>query len=173
MPQQSPPSKPNIRPRRTIAVLLGQVDFDPEHVIEAAVMNSVLFVEAIEYRREAIERRALAKIAMERAQAETSLRIRQEAREAGVKTTEDSVASTVLLDPAVTEVQKKFAHAEATDEYLKLVVEAFRMRRDCLQIIKDLVRNEISLQSAVDAGAGKLAEARARLRTRFPGGTAE
>jgi hypothetical protein len=58
------------------------------------------------------------------------------------------------------------------DEYSKLVVEAFRMRRDSLRIVGDLVRDEISIVRAVEQSAEKVQETRRKLKERFPGGVA-
>jgi len=55
------------------------------------------------------------------------------------------------------------------DEYSKLIVEAFRMRRDCLRIIGDLTRDDLSLQRASEESTEKMRETRRKLKEKFPG----
>jgi hypothetical protein len=59
--------------------------------------------------------------------------------------------------------------AEEGEEYSHLLVDAIRVRRDCLRMIADLVRQEISMQSAVEANRGPVDQLRAKLRARYPG----
>ncbi len=156
------------KPRRTITSLLGQIDFSPENVVQAAVVNSVLFTEAVDHRYESLSKRTAAKMLMEQITAGKDLDLRKEARANGYKITERQIEANLTLDPDVAEAQRNFAKAEEMDEYMKLVVEAFRMRRDCLQIVASLVRNEMSAQTAYEAGAEKLTATRKRLREKFP-----
>ncbi len=153
---------------RSIGALLGQIDFSPENVVQAASVNSVLFIEAVQHRYESLSKRTAAKMLMEQITAGKDLNLRAEARATGDKTTENQIKATLTMDPEVAEATEKFNKAEELDEYMKLVVEAFRMRRDCLQIVAGLVRNEMSAQSAYEAGAEKLSATRKKLRDRFP-----
>ena len=159
-----------MEPKTSIAALLGRVDFSPENVVEAAAQNSVLFVEAIQYRLACLEKKASAKLDAERERAECELDIRRQAKLRDEKLTEPYIASMVLVDKKVTAKAKALSEAEIYDAYSKLVVETFQMRRDCLQIVKGMVREEISQQYAVEAGAEKMRETRKKLRERFPGG---
>ena len=163
------PFSPIAKPRRTIAALLGQIDFSPDNVVQAAAVNSVLFVDAVGYRYDTLSKRTAAKMLMEQITAGKDLDLRKEARAKGDKITERQIETNLTLDPDVAEAQKNYSKAEELDEYMKLVVEAFRMRRDCLQIVAGLVRNEMSGQAAYEAGAEKLAPMRKRLRDQFPG----
>ena len=154
--------------RRPISEVIGRVAFDPANVIAAAAENSTLFADTIDYRVECMQRRADAKALFERVQAECDLRVRQEAYRADEKITEKQVASKVVLDPLVSQVQEKHNRAETLDEYAKLACELFRMRRDCLKIVGDLTRDGINAQAAIEQGNAKMADARRKLRQRFP-----
>ena len=161
--------KNNPEPKRhTIAALLGEIDFSPDNVVTAASVNSVLFIEAAQHRYETLSKKTAAKMLMEQITAGKDLDLRKEARANGDKTTENQIKAALTLDPDVSAATEKFNKAEEMDEYMKLVVEAFRMRRDCLQIVAGLVRNEMSSQSAYEAGAEKLKANRQKLREKFP-----
>lgn len=149
--------------------LLEDLDFVPENVIEAACANSVMFRDAIEYRRDCMEKKAEAKVAYEVAEAEYQLEVRKQAKANDEKVTEKHVESLTVVEPELRKLRVLFLRAEALDEYSKLIVDVFRMRRDCLEVVKDLVRNEYGIQSAVEAGSTKMLAARKKLKERFPG----
>jgi len=153
----------------SITALLAKIDFSPDRVVDAAAENAVLFVEAIHYRLECLEDSTNTKMEWEKARAERSLEIRKEASDNGVKTTEAGVEALLLVDKRVSKLAQDRAKAEIQDEYSKLVVEAFRMRRDCLKIVGEMTRDEISLQRSAEAGAEKAAELRRRMKEKFPG----
>ena len=164
------PTTTNSAAKRTnVEDLLNRIDFSPENVVDAAAQNPGMFVEAIRYRVETMGARNAAKMSWERVQAEHELLIRKTAKDLGEKMTEGAIESLLLVDEDVTEARHAFDAADESDEFAKLLVEAFRMRRDSLQVVGNLMRSELSLQSAVEAGAGKLAETRRRLKDRFPG----
>lgn len=158
-----------VAPGVDIGDLLAQIDFSPDNVVAAAATNPKLFVKSIEFRVECLRKRNAAKMAWEKGQAEADMAIRREARKSGDKVTERYIEEQVLLDPGVATLATKFTAADEMDEYSKLIVEAFRMRRDCLKIIGDLTRDELSLARAAEAGAEKLANTRRRLRDKYPG----
>jgi hypothetical protein len=161
------------KPKETtddIQRLLAQIDFSADNVVNAAAANPTLFVRAIEYRLQCLQRRNAAKLAWECAQADAELKLRQNARENGEKITERNIEALLLQDDRVTAVGIAYTNTDEMDEYSKLVVEAFRMRRDCLRIVGDMTRDEMSLQRAVEANAEKLSATRQQLRAKFPEG---
>lgn len=149
--------------------LLERVEFQPENVVAAAAENSVLFLEAINYRLDCMRRRSAAKLYYERERARLDTSIRANARADGDRVTEKQIESTILLDVDLERANRSFQDAEEEDEYSKLIVEVFRMRRDCLRIVEGATRDEMSLQRAAEVGAEKMRETRQRLRERFPG----
>ncbi len=150
--------------------LLAGVEFNPDDVVTAAAMNAVLFVDAVTFRLACMEKRAAAKLAHERVEAETSLATRKFYKDLGEKTTEGNIDATVLLTPAVKAAADALSKADVYDEYSRLIVEVFRMRRDCLRIVDDMTRGELASQGAIEAGADKMRGRREELRKRFPGG---
>lgn len=158
-------------PRRSpVLELLDKLAFSSDDVIGAEEQTPLLFREAIDLRYQTLDAKFAAKRAWEVKQAERSLAIRQEAKAAGEKMTEGLVDAMLLLDPEVAPLAAERDRAEAADEYLKLVVEAFRIRRDSLDVIGYLVRGEMSVQRAVEANAEKVRVTRDKLRNKYPGG---
>lgn len=157
-------------PRRNpVLDLLDKLAFSADDVIAAGEQTPLLFRDAIDLRYQSLENRFATKRACEMKQAERNIGLRKEAREAGEKTTEELIKAQVLLDPEVIPATEARDRAEAYDEYLKLVVEAFRMRRDCLEAISYLVRGEMSVQRAIEANADKIRVTRDKLRDKYPG----
>lgn len=154
---------------KDVAKLLGKIDFSPDNVVQAAAENSSLFVEAIQFRLEKLSARNAAKMAWEEKQAARELNIRKVYREAGEKITEGNIDALLLTDINIKAAAEAYSRAEELDEYSKLVCEAFRMRRDCLEVVGNLMRNELSMQAAVEQGRDKMAAARKVLRERFSG----
>ncbi len=153
-----------------IKKLLEGVEFDPDDVVGTAVKQGVLFTDAIQYRLDCMTAQKRAELAHKRIEAETSLAVRKQYKEAGDKITEDNVKALVLLNSKVRKAADEEATADVYDEYSKLVCEVFRMRRDCLQIVTKMTADEVREQRALQAGSDKMREQRNTLREKFPGG---
>ena len=170
-----PASKPEPAARfsksKTVDViaLLNRIDFSPDNVVEAATMNSVLFVEAIEYRLRCLEDKTRHEMEAKRICAERELAIRKEASERGDKVTEGTIKAMILVDQDAIEATSRYQDAEVYEEYSKLVVEAFRMRRDCLRIVAEMLRSEGSIGRSMEAQAEEMTKVRQNLKNRFPG----
>jgi len=164
------PREDPAQPELEIQSLLTKIDFSPENVVSAAAENPILFVQAIQFRLSCLQKYNVAKMNWERTRADAELRLRQNARESGEKITEKNIEALLLQDEDVIASRIEFARADEMDEYSKLVVEAFRMRRDCLKIVGEMTRDELSLQKAIEIDSEKLAAVRQKLRERFPGG---
>lgn len=149
--------------------LLNHMDFVPDDVVSAAAKNAVYFVEAIKYRLECMELNVQAKMDHKRINAERALQLRQEFRDNGDKLTEDHLKALLVMDSEVSRVTRELERAEVFDEYSKLVVEGFRMRRDCLRIVSDMTRNEMGIGRALDSQAEDMSSLRRGLAEKFPG----
>ena len=153
----------------SVRELLVKIDFSPDNVVQAAAENSVLFSDAIDHRVKALEAKAAAKMSLESVQAEFDVEMRRTARELDEKITEKQIESAKLLDEVVNQHMTALVRAETMDEYMRLLLEAYRMRRDCLQIVAGLVRSDLSLQNANEVVAEKMAAIRQKMREKFPG----
>lgn len=172
MPKKQQPPRPTNRPPATIDVidLLGKVDFAPENVVATAATNTVLYVDAINYRLDCLTRKADAELASKRAWAEAELIVRDAAKKRDEKITESHVKALLTTDEVVSDAERALAEAEAFDEFSKLVVKVFEMRRDCLQIVSKWTHEEMRQGAVTDAAREELRGARDKARSRFPGG---
>ncbi len=173
--QAAPPK--NVRPvpatrvpsRIDIGALLDKVDFDPADVVTAAATNSVLYVDAINYRLECLTNKAEATLASKRAWAEAELVVRDAAKARDEKITEGHVKAILTTDEIVSAAERAKEETEALEEYSKLVVKVFEMRRDCLQIVSKWTHEEMRLGAITDAAREDLMATRDKARSRFPG----
>ena len=146
--------------------LLEKLDFSPEEVLVTASQQPGLFRDAIKYRMKCFRENMAAEMALKTIRATRALNLRDDAREAGDKMTEGNLAEMLLVDQKATAAQLRCNQTEEDEEYSKLVLEAFRMRRDCLEIVGGLMRTERSVESSTR----QLAETREQLRRKYPAG---
>jgi hypothetical protein len=64
---------------------------------------------------------------------------------------------------------KKVGRAEADEEFAKSLLEAYRMRHQCLRLASDLFYADISAGRAAESSVSRLTRARQDLRSRYPG----
>lgn len=147
--------------------LLKGLDFTADNVVDAATRNAVMFMRAVEYRIRCMHGRVEAKMRLESSCAAMDAELRKEARDLGEKITEKGIEQRLTLDKLISERKDKFSEAEELEEYAKLLVEAYRMRRDCLKIVGDLTRDELSLQRSVEVGKDAMREARGKMGKRY------
>ena len=150
----------------TVQRLVDGLDFTPENCIEAACANPGLFIEAVRFRLDQLAERNAAKLAFEQKEAETDLRIRQEHRAADMKITEAVVSAYVALNVDVVSARQRLNRAEENEELGKGLVEAYRMRRDCLQIVERVASEERRLAGAAEANAA-ITKTREQLRQKY------
>jgi len=153
--------------KMTISEIFDAVDFAPENIIAEVAKNSVIFGDVIQLRYDTLMEVADAKADLERNDAECDMILRDEARQRDEKITEKALAVLVSVDPKVVAAKRRLAKAEATDKYVSLMVDLLKMRRDCLEMTTNLVRNELGVQAAFEANAGKLRSHRDAIRRRF------
>ena len=169
MKTKSSPKPEPASSKTNVLSLLDCVGFAPENAVEAAAILPRLFVKAIDYRKECLFEKSEAKLTAKRVNAEVELDIRNEARVNDEKITENHIKAKLVLDNKVSKAERDLERAENFDEYSKLVVDAFRMQRDCLQVVKGLISDEIRQGRALDQEVETLSKTRQKLRERFPG----
>jgi hypothetical protein len=153
-----------------VVALLNKVDFEPEDVVRAAATNSVLYVDAINYRLQCLTRKSEASMNAKRAYAEAELVVRKAAKDNDEKITESHIKALLATDEVVSDAERLQEEAEQFDEYSKLIVKVFEMRRDCLQIVSKWTHEEMRVGNVTDAAREDLKTARDKARSRFPGG---
>lgn len=151
-----------------VSALLDLVPFSPEGVVDAACGNTALYVDAIRYRLRCLEQASSAKRTWETACAEKDLQLRQQARASGEKITEGYIDSKILLDKKIAHLAEEHERAEVYDEYSKLIVKVFEMRRDLLRDVTTMVSREYPMVKMAEQVADRMEIERAKLRKRFP-----
>jgi len=163
--KQSPKKKAD----DTLERLLNSIDFTPETVAPAAAENTLLFRDAALYRAAVYGERAQADLDFERARATRALEIRNEYRAAGEKGTEKLFEELLLVDDTLLELREKLMQADVANELSKSVLEIFRMRRDCLQIVQQVVGAENAMSKIAESEREKLLEKKQKLYDRYSG----
>lgn len=166
-PKKAPP-KPSGHSTVDVALLLDQIEFSPENVVQATAVNSVLFKQSLDYRLERMLEKSRVDMNNKRVRAETELSIREKAKQRGEKITESHISSLLIIHPLIVTSDDELENAKTYDEYSKLVVEAFRMRRDCLKIVAEVMRTEFSIGRSAELESEALGEIRRNLKTKYP-----
>lgn len=91
----------------------------------------------------AVRRELFANSAIKRVAAELSLRIRADAKASDTKLTEAAVEASVRVHEDMTDAEDAYADACAEKELLRGVCEAVRTKRDMLQSLGALIREEL------------------------------
>jgi hypothetical protein len=151
-----------------VSALLDLVPFSPEEVVDAGCGNTALYVDAIRYRLRCLETASNAKRIWETACAEKDLQLRQQARAAGEKITEGYIDAKILLDKKIARLAEEHEQAEVYDEYSKLIVKVFEMRRDMLHTVSQMVCREYPAVKMAEQAADRMEVERRKLRKRFP-----
>jgi hypothetical protein len=117
--------------------LLSSLSFREELVQVAAAHQPTLFVKAARLRVQCMRDRARADAQLDETKAESQARVREHLAQSGQKITIDAVADGATLDPAVQKMRATLRAAEAREEMGKLMLEAFRHRRDAIKVIAE------------------------------------
>lgn len=116
--------------------LLNNVELREEQIIEAALAQPSLVMEAGKSRVQAFHKRAMLESKLKLVQAKAGLRLRR-IREPGGKRefTEGAVKERIELQPLVQKVRKRLDIAYSEEEMGKLLQEVFRTRSDAIRNI--------------------------------------
>ena len=147
------------------------MEFLPEDILNAAAEQPRLFMDAVEYRVQRMDRRIQAEAAMKHMQAEQSLEIREEQAASADRITENKITAMLATDVDLQQTVQAFNQEERGEEYAKLLLEAYRMRRDCLRIIGELSGREFALNHIAEEGANKVKALKSTLKKKYPGGS--
>ena len=111
---------------------LGVLD---EDILAEAANMAILFSHAATYRVDAMRTRSRAEAALEECDATLSLRFR--ARQSGERKTEAYFKARIVLNPRHKRLQEEKEEAQHREELAKLILDAYRMRRDAIKIIAE------------------------------------
>ena len=142
-----------------ITDLLKRLQFNPNTLLEAAVEQPELYVEAAKYRGSCMEARSQIKLELDIARADLEAKYRESMAETGERVTERLADNHLANSKHVQSLQQKLIKAEHAEEMAKSLMEAFRMRRDSIRIAVELRNAELT----TDGLARKIAEENAAL----------
>lgn len=163
----APPTSRYVVNNEQLQSLLDSLDLTPETVLKAAGEQPVLFMEAARYRVGCMEKRIRTKAVLETGRAECALRIRRQAEQDGERTTEGKIGNQIDVDFATNTLRAHYETAEVEDEFSKLLLEAFRVRRDCIRVISDLTGAERAIESLRTKETVELDKAKQKVREKF------
>lgn len=153
-------------------LLLG-LDFDDTDIVGATLKQPKLFLQACDYRIAKMRSRRIAESKLALLKAELSLAKRANAAKHGDRLTEGNLAEWLTQDPDFRKATRALAQAQEMEEHAKLLVEAYRQRRDVCRIIADISRSDEygnSRRDMVAEQATAMVAMRKKLAQRYPGG---
>lgn len=152
--------------------LLAKLDFSDTDVVAASLEQPSLFMEAARFRTRKMRLKARAEMLLNAILAEESLRLRKRAVIRGEKLTEKLIETTLDTRSVVKDARQRFNLAREGEEYSKLLVEAFQMRRDVCKIISQLMVGEMQMtgrEAMATVNKQQLEQVRERLKKKYPG----
>jgi hypothetical protein len=126
-----------VRGEVTAAELIDQLPIVSENVIAEAAVQSQLFIQAAAYRVERMRARAQATAELEQHRAKVGLRERARKDIEGKKPTEAATNARIELDSNTMRLRRRLDEAHTREELSKLILEAYRMRRDSIRILAE------------------------------------
>jgi hypothetical protein len=115
--------------------LIDRLPILDENIFAEAAGMAGLFMEAARFRVQAMRRRSAAVLARDQHMANISLRIRAIRDARGTKTTESYIEHKVEIQPKTMELRSEVEKAFALEEFAKLLLRAYAMRKDAIEII--------------------------------------
>jgi hypothetical protein len=121
----------------TARQLIEKLPIVSEDVLAEAAVQPQLFMEAAQYRIEKMRGRSQASAELEQNRSRIALKVRAEKDPTGKKPTEGAVMARVELSATTKQFRQNHDDACAKEEFSKLILEAYRMRRDAIRILAD------------------------------------
>jgi hypothetical protein len=121
---------------KTLSEIIDGLAIVAENIDEEAIMQPMLFVDAARYRVAKMRVRAQAETTLDQLSSELGLTIRARGS-GGERITNDYIKSRIQKHPKFRRLQTELQEAEQKEELSKLLLEAYRMRRDALRIVAE------------------------------------
>jgi hypothetical protein len=122
---------------KPVSDIINSLAIVAENIDEEAIMQPMLFVDAARYRVAKMRVRAQAETALDQITGELGLTIRARGSDSSERITNDYIKSRVQKHPKFRRLQTELQQAEQKEEFSKLLLEAYRMRRDALRIVAE------------------------------------
>jgi len=160
-------SVPNDEVSVEVLRLIDRLRFDGETIVEDAMEQPRLFIEAARYRVRCLRKAMQARMALDTLRAELGAKARQQLSVNDERVTERKVEEVITSNAQWRKALELKQAVEAEEEMAKLLIEAFRQRQSCLKVVSDMATSEISLQAASESYRQKIDEVRKGLRKRY------
>jgi len=118
-------------------VLIGHLALVNENILAEAARQPILFIDAVRYRVAAMRRRSQAVAELDYRKSRLALVIRGKRSAAGEKATNALVDAMVEKHSLVRDLRDKVERSFEAEELAKLILEAYRMRRDAIRVIAE------------------------------------
>ncbi len=156
-------------PVMSVKELVKRLAYTEESVMLAGQDQASLFKIAADHRIAAYRALQYAQNQLDQLKAATELAYRAEAVALGEKMTDSIAEAKVASDPKVVELQQKLSDAKTEDESMKLLLEAYRQRRDSLEVVAQWRGAAYRAQQAVELGTSELQKVRRNLDAKYSG----
>lgn len=156
-----------------LKTLLDGLNFEELAIAEAALLQPRLFVACADYRIQLLRKRKSLEASIKSRVTRQSLRLRSKYREMGEKLTEAELKNLLMRNEPIQLAEAELADIEAEEEYSKLLLEAYRMRKDAIQVIAQAQRagEYAGKISPKDFPTEDLESLRRKTRAKYKGGT--
>jgi hypothetical protein len=114
--------------------LIDKIPLVAENILEEAAGQPMLYVDASRFRVEAMRKATRAKAHLEYLRSRVGMIVRQRMRANGEKPTEWAVKERVDVNKKVRLAIRALNDAEADEEFAKLLLDAFKQRRDAIRV---------------------------------------
>jgi hypothetical protein len=128
--------------------LIERLPIVRENILEEAATQPARFLDAANYRVAAMRQRMQAVAKIEYFRSKAKLYLRRKKRDSGDKMTEWALADRVEVSPTHRRLRAEMEQAQQMEEFSKLIVEAYRMRRDAIRSIADAENTAVLRGSA-------------------------
>lgn len=116
-------------------LLIKRLALVDENIMAEAATQPILFIDAARYRVAAMKKRAQAQAELDYRKSRIALSIRARRNEAGDKVTEAAMKERVEKHSVVRKLRDRVERAFELEEFSRLILEAYRMRRDAIRVI--------------------------------------
>jgi hypothetical protein len=118
--------------------LISRLALVDENIMAEAAKQPILFIDAVRYRVSAMRARAQANAELDYRRSRIALTIRARKDAAGEKKfTEAALKEKVESQTVIRELRAKMERSYESEELAKLILEAYRMRRDAIRVIAE------------------------------------
>jgi len=121
----------------TADVLIKRLALVDENVLVEAAQQPLRFVDAARYRVAAMKNRAQVTAELGYLKSRLAMAIRAKGNEAGERVTDKACAERVEKHRLVRALSAKLDRALELEEFARLIMEAYRMRRDAIRVIAE------------------------------------